>query len=97
MLSSLAGGGKRARATQPHGRTCSGATMPKYACCSDVPFQNLVRFLDCFERAKTNQHKDEHMREFRKKNVVRPSADIYAIYRLLLPGVRPRAACLVSA
>jgi hypothetical protein len=62
--------------------------MPPYACCSDVPFENLVRFLTCFENAKKGDAKNRQLVEFRTKNVVRPSKDVYAIYRLLLPGVR---------
>ncbi|KIZ05670.1 hypothetical protein MNEG_2281, partial [Monoraphidium neglectum] len=60
--------------------------MPPYACCSDVPFENLVRFLTCFENAKKGDAKNRQLVEFRTKNVVRPSKDVYAIYRLLLPG-----------
>jgi hypothetical protein len=58
-----------------------------YACCADVPFENLVRFFTCFGATKQNQLKERHLAEFRSKNVPRPSADIYQIYRLLLPAV----------
>jgi hypothetical protein len=62
---------------------------PRYACCSDVPYENLVRFLTVFERAKIGgDARARQLEEFRLKNVVRPSADVYAIYRLLLPKAR---------
>jgi hypothetical protein len=62
--------------------------MAPYARCSDVPFDNVVRFLECFERVKKSAAKGKQLENFRVHNVVRPSDDIFQIYRLLLPGVR---------
>jgi hypothetical protein len=66
--------------------------MTPYTHCSDVPFDNVVRFLECFERVKKGANKAKQLENFRLHNVVRPSDDIFQIYRLLLPGVGSRCA-----
>jgi len=65
-----------------------------YARCSDVPFENVVRFFTCFVRAKKAGAKGRQLAEFREKNVPRPSDDLYQIYRLLLPLVSLDSYCV---
>lgn len=74
-----------------------GIPPPPWARCSDVPFDNVVRFLECFQAAKRQADKSLQLRVFRLSNVVRPSDDIYQIYRLLLPAVSARLRTCIRA
>ena len=60
--------------------------MSKYSCCSDVPFESLVRFLQKMSEVPAKK-KDEHTRLFLEKCVPRPTPDVFQTFRLLLPLV----------
>ena len=58
---------------------------PPYACCRDIPFDNVTRFLDCYKRARNAAARSAQLAEFRAKNVPRPCADAHILYRMLWP------------
>eukprot|EP00775_Hariotina_reticulata_P009829 gene9829-9988_t len=59
--------------------------MSKYSCCSDVPFEFVVRFMaKCSE--VPSKKKEAVLVDFFKRCVPRPSPDIIQIFRLLLPA-----------
>lgn len=56
----------------------------KYACCGDVPFESLVKFLQKMSEVPAKS-KDKYIRQFLDMCVPRPTPDIFQTFRLLLP------------
>jgi hypothetical protein len=56
------------------------------ATCGEVPFENLVRFMQKCSEVPAKQ-KEQVFLHFLDKSVPRPSPDIFQIFRLLLPAV----------
>jgi hypothetical protein len=54
--------------------------------CAEVPFENLVRFMQKCSEVPAKQ-KEQVFLHFLEKSVPRPSPDIFQIFRLLLPAV----------
>lgn len=54
--------------------------------CGEVPFENLVRFMQKCSEVPAKQ-KEQVFSHFLEKSVPRPSPDIFQIFRLLLPAV----------
>lgn len=53
---------------------------------ADVPFEDIVRFLEKCTTSPTVKRK-QYLADFRQKRVPREADDVYDIYRLLLPDV----------
>jgi hypothetical protein len=60
--------------------------MSKFACCSDVPYDHVVRFMEKMSQVPYTK-KEAHVRLFLDKCVPRPCPDIFQTFRLLLPLV----------
>jgi hypothetical protein len=64
--------------------------------CGEVPFENLVRFMQKCSEVPAKQ-KEQVFLHFLDKSVPRPSPDIFQIFRLLLPAVSVALVLLISA
>jgi hypothetical protein len=58
----------------------------KFSCCSEVPFEYVVRFMAKMAEVSYKK-KEAHIKLFLDKCVPRNTPDIFAIFRLLLPLV----------